>query len=161
MTLSLAVKAESKKLTSAESAYISSSCTPIMNKINQLHVSDALMRVNRGQLYETTLTKLMISFDKRLQNNNVDSSVTSQITSSFSSQLDTFRKDYISYEEQLSSTIKVGCSSDPQSFVDNLEKSRQLRAIVYADVQKLNMYIDNYIAAFVQIKSSILGQGTN
>jgi hypothetical protein len=160
-TINFVAHAESKKLSATESAYLTSSCTPIINKLNQLHVSDALMRVNRGQLYETILNKIMVSFDRRLQNNSLDASAISQITSSFSTQLDTFRKDYISYEEQISNTIKVGCTNDAQAFVDNLDKSRQLRIKVYSDVQNLNLYIDNYSSAFTVIKSNILGQGVN
>lgn len=155
------VHAQSKKLTNEESAYLVASCTPIINKLNQLHVSDALMRVNRGQLYETILTKLMNSFDKRLQNNSLDASSLTTVTATFSSQLDTFRKDYIAYEEQLSSTIKISCTSDPQAFVDSLDTSRQYRMKVYEDVQKLNSSIDDYYRAFSNIKTSILGQGVN
>jgi hypothetical protein len=153
--------AETKKMSSSESSFVVSNCSSIINKVNQLHVSDALMRVNRGQLYETTLTKLMTSFDKRLQNNNIDSTVTSQITSTFSTQLDQFRRDYILYEEQISNAIKLGCTNDTQSFVDSLDKARQLRAVVYLDVQSLNSTIDTYIVSFKSVKQSLLEKGIN
>lgn len=155
---SSAVFAENSMLNSAQSSTIIANCTPIKNRLDQLHVNDALLRVNRGQLYETILSKLIVQFNKRAQSNNFDTSELQLTAEKISVQLENFRKDYIIYEQQLDETIKVGCSNGAQSFVNNIELSREYRKRVYEDIKLLNNTIDEYSMNFINIKQTILGK---
>lgn len=136
--------AQSTALTSDQVEHIRSNCTSIKNTLNQLHVSDALLRVNRGQMYESMASKLMDSFNSRLNNNRLDAKATSAVTVSYRNALATFRTDYIAYEEKLASALKVDCVNQPELLYTTTEQARVLRAKVHEDVLKLHRYIDDY-----------------
>ena len=140
-------QAQSAPLTADQIEHIRSNCTTIKSTLNQLHASDALLRVNRGQVYESMASKLMDPFNSRLSNNRLDAKATSVVTNSYRSALDTFRSDYKSYEEKLSSAIRIDCTSEPESFYTNIEQARVLRSKVHDDVIKLHRSIDDYRTA--------------
>lgn len=123
---------------------ISNNCLSIKNNLHQLQTSDALLRVNRGQIYETIATKLMDRFNSRLTNNGLDALGTIAVTSSYRKALESFRSDYISYERQLSAAIKIDCTKEPKEFSTAIEDARTKRAKVHADVVRLNQYVDDY-----------------
>jgi hypothetical protein len=128
-------------------ARIQANCLSIKGSLNQLHASDALLRVNRGQIYESIGTKLMNSFNARLSNNGLDNKGLVTVSGDYQTALTTFRTDYQSYEQQLSTTIKIDCSKDPSGFHNALELSRTKRSTVHEDVIKMNQYIDDYRSA--------------
>jgi len=139
--------AQSTSLTTEQIDNIRSNCTSIKSTLNQLHASDALLRVNRGQVYESMASKLMDSFNSRLGNNRLDAKATSAVTSSYRTALDSFRNDYKAYEEKLSSAIRINCLNEPESFYNTIEQARENRAKVHDDVMKLHRYIDDYRSA--------------
>jgi len=123
---------------------IHSNCVPAKNTLSQLHASDALLRVNRGQIYESMSTKLMERFNKRLANNGFSNTNLVNITKSYGQMLDNFRSDYKSYEEQLVLAIEINCSNQPVSFYDAVALARTKRNQVNADVLELSNYINQY-----------------
>lgn len=126
---------------------IRTNCVTIKNTLNQLKVSDALLRVNRGQIYESMSSKLMDNFNARVSNNNLDNRGLVAVSSGYDSALNNFRSDYQAYERQLSSAIRIDCSQDPDAFHFAIENTRALRQEVNDDVQRLHEYIDDYRAA--------------
>jgi hypothetical protein len=134
-------------LTSDQTALIQANCGSIKGSLNQLHASDALLRVNRGQIYESVGTKLMDSFNSRLSNNGLDNKGLVSVANEYQAALTTFRTDYQAYEQQLSATIKVDCTKNPTAFNDALESARTKRSTVHDDVTHLNQYIDDYRSA--------------
>ena len=139
--------AQSSSLTAEQAEHIKSNCTSIKSTLNQLHASDALLRVNRGQVYESMASKLMDPFNSRLSNNRLDAKATSAVTSSYRSALDSFRNDYKAYEEKLSSAIRIDCTNQPELFYATIEQARENRSKVHDDVIKLHRYIDDYRTA--------------
>ncbi len=139
--------AQSTALTSEQAEHIRSNCVSIKSTLNQLHASDALLRVNRGQVYESMASKLMDPFNSRLSSNRLDAKATSVVTGSYRGALDSFRTNYKSYEEKLSSAIRVDCSKDPELFYNTIEQARVLRTKVHDDVLRLHRYIDDYRSA--------------
>lgn len=136
--------AGAEDLTPEQTALIKANCTSIKNSLNQLHASDALLRVNRGQVYESMNANLMSTFNDRLASNKLDNKAMTTVTSSYTTQLNTFRADYIAYEQKLSSVIKIDCSSQPNTFHTALMEARTLRGKVHSDVTKLHALIDDY-----------------
>lgn len=126
---------------------ISDSCLLTKNTLTQLHSSDALLRVNRGQIYESMYTKLMSRFNSRLLNNKLDGSELVVASKEYRATLDAFRADYIAYEEQLSKAIKVDCLKQPDKFYDAVVQARIKRETVHSDVIQLNQQIDDYRVA--------------
>jgi len=136
--------ASAADLTDEQLARISANCLTIKSSLNQLHASDALLRVNRGQIYESMGTKLMDSFNSRLGSNSLDNKGLTAVTDSYQTALTTFRNDYRTYEQQLAATIRIDCSTQPASFHDSLENARTKREKVHTDVLRLHQYIDDY-----------------
>ncbi len=134
-------------LTDEQLKKISANCVSIKNTLNQLHASDALLRVNRGQIYEAMATKLMDRFNGRLSSNKLDATGTTAVTTSYRSALDTFRVDYQSYERQMSAAIRIDCDKKPAEFHAAIEDARTKREKVHTDVLRLHQYIDDYRSA--------------
>jgi len=126
---------------------ISNNCLSIKNTLEQLHASDALLRVNRGQIYEAMATKLMDRFNGRLGSNSLDTTGVSLVTSSYRMALTTFRTDYQLYERQLSAALKIDCDKQPAEFHNAIEEARTKRNKVHSDVVALHQYIDDYRSA--------------
>ncbi len=140
----LRASAEGVSMTDQQIELIRSSCLSTKSTLNQLHVSDALLRVNRGQIYESMSTKLMERFNSRTSNNRYNNSELVAATASYGQALDKFRLDYIDYEQQLSLAINADCSNQPVVFYDAVASARNKRNQVHADVSQLNQYIDQY-----------------
>jgi hypothetical protein len=134
--------------TDAQIARIKSNCVSAKNTLDRVHANDALLRFNRGQIYESMTTKLMSRFNSRATSNNLDAKSLITITNSYGSALTTFRNDYQSYEEQLSAAIAINCTKEPIAFYDAVAKARTKRTQVHTDVVILNQYIDDYSVAF-------------
>ena len=131
-------------LTPDQQQHIVSNCVSIKNGLSQLHASDALLRVNRGQIYESMGTKLMDRFNDRLSSNSLDNKAMVTVTDTYRTQLNAFRSDYISYEQKLSSALSIDCTTKPTEFYNTVEDARTLRNTVHSDVIKLHQSIDDY-----------------
>lgn len=137
-------KASAEDLTPEQTAQIKANCVSIKNSLSQLHATDALLRVNRGQTYEAVASKLMDPFNNRLANNQLDNRAMTAVTSDYRETLDTFRSDYIAYEQKLSATLRIDCAVKPNSFHASLLEARALRTKVHTDVMRLHQLLDDY-----------------
>ena len=156
MTL-LHVAAQSATMTSQQIELIRSNCVSTKNTLSQLHASDALLRVNRGQIYESMSTKLMERFNIRIANNGYSNISLVAITKSYGQMLDNFRLDYKSYEEQLVLALDINCSNQPVAFYDAVALARTKRDQVHADVIELGRYIDQYQSGVNQFENDYKG----
>ncbi len=150
------VSAQGTTMTNQQIDLISSNCTMAKNTLNQLHVSDALLRVNMGQKYESMLTKLMTKFNKRLSNNKFDNNSLNYAISSYSSSLDTFRSDYKTYEEHLNKAVNTECEKQSALFYVAVALARTDRIRVHDDIVKMNQYIDQYQLAVNQFEQDYI-----
>lgn len=137
-------QSSANNLTSEQRAKVVASCVVVKNTLEQLHASDALLRVNRGQVYESMASNLMEPFNARLASNRLDTAATTTVTQQYRANLNAFRTDYIAYEQQLSGALKIDCTSRPDDFYLAVVTARSLRAVVHNDVQKLYRSIDDY-----------------
>lgn len=144
LLVSMNNNASAESLTSEQREHIEANCVGIKSSLNQLHVADALLRVNRGQLYETMASKLMDKFNGRLSLNHLDNQAMTTVSGNYYAALSTFRSDYIAYENKLSSAIAIDCTQQPDAFYEATEQARQLRFTVHSDVEKLHTIIDDY-----------------
>ena len=131
-------------LSSDQMRRISANCLSIKGSLNQLHASDALLRVNRGQIYESIGSKLMGNFNTRLGNNSLDNKGLVVVSNQYQTALTAFRNDYQSYEKQLSEVIKIDCTKDQTGFHNALQDARKKRISVHDDILHLNQYINDY-----------------
>lgn len=134
----------STPLTDEQRSKIVANCVVIKSSLEQLHASDALLRVNRGQVYESLANNLMEPFNSRLDGNDLDNAAMTTVTAQYRTALTTFRTDYIAYEQKLAEAIKVDCANRPDQFHQAVQAARILRATVHEDVQKLHRSVDDY-----------------
>lgn len=153
------IHAQSAPMTDAQIARIRLNCVSAKNTIAQLHASDALLRVNRGQIYESMTTKLMARFNDRASSNHYDISGLTLAIQNYNAMLTSFRTDYQVYEEQLSSVLNIDCTKEPVAFYDAVSLARTQRSQVHIDITRLNQYIDDYDTVLnVFINSEVTGK---
>jgi hypothetical protein len=145
------VSADGSIMTDAQVTRIQANCVSAKTTLNQIHASDALLRVNRGQIYEFMTTKLMSPFNVRAKSNNLDTTDLVTTTNNYNTALTTFINDYKNYEEQLSTTLQIDCTKQPVAFYDSVTSARDKRSTVHGDVVALHQYIDSYSTAFDSI----------
>lgn len=143
----MSTSAKADDLTPEQTQHIKANCVAIKGSLNQLHVSDALLRVNRGQVYESLGSRLMDSFNDRLSGNQLDNRAMTTVTNSYRNALLAFRTDYIAYEQKLSEAIRIDCVAQPNTFHTTIEEARKLRTVVHEDVLKIHRSIDDYRGA--------------
>jgi len=152
------VSAQTTALTESQVNSIKANCTPAKNILSQLHANDALLRVNRGQIYDSMSSKLMTRFNNRASGGGFNTLYLSQAMSAYASALGDFRLSYRAYEEKLSKTISIDCSQDPTGFYQSLMDARYNRTALHTSVIKLNQKMDDYGSAVDDFKSSFFGE---
>lgn len=138
--------AQTPPMTEEQISRIRNNCINAKNTLNQLHASDALLRVNRGQLYLSMSTKLMTVFNSRVESNRYSAKDLIAATNNYGTALTTFQSDYKIYEQEMSKALRIDCSKEPVAFYDSVAAARTMRAQVHADVIRLHTYIDEYRA---------------
>ena len=151
-----AVYAQSDGLMTEEHiARIRSNCIEAQSTLTQLHTSDALLRVNRGQLYESISAKLMTPFNSRATLNRLDVTKIVSVTASYERELMAFRANYKLYEEAISQALKINCTNQPVAFYDNVNDARIKRAVVHDNTTNLKNIIQKYKDEFEVIAKTI------
>jgi len=139
-----AAKAQSVPMTEVHIQRIRSNCIDAQSTLNQLHKSDGLLRVNRGQLYESISTKLMAPLNSRITLNKLDGATLVSVTATYENQLEDFRLKYQSYEEAMSRTLKLNCQNQPVAFYDSVGETREKRKLVHDSTVVLQTTIQKY-----------------
>lgn len=148
------VYAQESPMTEAHIQRIKASCVQAKVTLYQLHASDGLLRVNRGQLFESISTKLMAPFNSRVAINQLDSGKLVSITSVYGKELDGFRTDYQQYEEALSRVLQIDCTKQPVAFYDGVADARAKREAVHVRAQALQKATREYHEAFEAFAST-------
>jgi hypothetical protein len=144
--------------TDSQLVQIRTRCNEIQATLSRVHANDALVRVNRGQLYERLSTKLAVPLNSRIALNRLDGSSLLSVMSRYDVHLNEFRVLYQSYEEQLSNTMRTNCVNQPAKFYESLESARMKRQAVRESTQRLNADIADYKQAFTEFASSYRGE---
>jgi len=139
-----AVNAQTAVLSEKQVELIRKNCQSAKSTLSQLHASDALLRVNRGQVYESLSTRLIEPFNSRLGNNGLDNKATNTVAMNYRTALDAFRSNYRLYEQELSAALKIDCHQSPVAFHESVERARERRKQVNNSVIRLHRVIDDY-----------------
>jgi hypothetical protein len=150
------VRAQDAPMTDAHIARIRSNCVEAQTQLTQLHATDALLRVNRGQLYEQISTKLMSPLNSRIALNKLDGASLVTITASYDQQLMTFRTLYQQYEEAISALLRMNCVNQPVAFYDGVADARSKRAKVHDSTVVLQQSILAYGNEFAAFREQFL-----
>jgi hypothetical protein len=131
-------------MTEAHITRIRNNCVEAQSALNQLHASDALLRVNRGQLYESISVKLMAPFNGRIALNRLDGAQLVSTATDYERELIDFRIKYQQYEEAMSKTLQINCINEPVAFYDSVNDTRTKRQKVHTATALLHATIGNY-----------------
>lgn len=151
------VRAEIAPMTEAHIARIRASCVEAQSTLTQLHASDALLRVNRGQQYESISTKLMAPLNSRIALNRLDGVTLVSVAAKYEGQLADFRSRYQQYEEAMSRTLKINCTNQPVAFYDSVSDARTKREKVHAATTVLHQTVRDYKNEFETFARQIEG----
>ena len=142
------VMAQTTTMTEAHIERIKANCIDAQASLTQLHTSDALLWVNRGRMYETIATKLMVPFNSRVTSDQLDGKSLIEIYTTYEKHLAEFRSNYQSYEQSMSETLRINCQNQPVSFYDKVNATSELRKRVHTSVVALHKAINDYKVAF-------------
>lgn len=147
--LGVTVRAQQvETMTDAHIERIRSNCVDAQSILFQLHASDAGLRVNRGQIYESVSTKLMAPLNSRLVLNRLDSVELVSIAAKYQQQLQEFRSLYQEYEESMSEVLDMNCTEQPVAFYDKIAETREKRQLTHESTVTLHKTIVEYGDAF-------------
>lgn len=136
---------------------LTSRCDEIHGSLRRLHTSDALLRVNVGQTYNSISARLMARLNSRLALNRIDSRELVEISGNFDQQRSEFSSNYNEYESSLSSLIKIDCKSKPAEFYAQLITTRDLRLRLAETVKSMNASISDYRTAVEKVRTELSG----
>jgi hypothetical protein len=144
-----------KTLGEEQAGLISTNCSSIKLQLKRIQKDDARNRVHLGAQYESISTNLMMNLNLRLVKNNMASAEIAEQQTTFMSERDRFKNDYIGYSQELEALINIDCKSEPQKFYDKLKKTRRKREDIDASIKRLNEILGRHHNAVNQLKESL------
>ena len=151
----LIARAQDQPMTESHIARIRANCVEAQSTLTQLHATDALLRVNRGQLYEAISTKLMAPFNSRVALNQLDGANLVSIAATYERQLTEFRTNYQQYEEVMSGLLKINCVNQPVAFYDSVADARGKRQKVHDSTLQLQQSVQDYKTEFDAFRAKV------
>lgn len=137
-----------QSLSAAHIERIQMNCGEAQTALSQLHASDGLLRVNRGQLYDSMSNKLMGPLNSRIALSRLDGVELVRITTDYQTQLSSFRQNYQTYEESMTDLLRIDCVERPVAFYDSVTDTRDKRQATHDSAMQLHETIEAYKSAF-------------
>ncbi len=126
-------------------------CQQVKTRLKQVKLSDAVTRVNYGQVYESLSVNVMAPTNLRLVANNLKPVELLTITDKYQKQVVQFRQHYLDYEEKISQVLDISCSPQPRQLIASLPELRQLRQQLNADTKILQQLAMDYQTKFKEL----------
>lgn len=127
---------------------IRQSCVTSQTALNQLHVSDKLLRINRGTLYENISTKLMAPLNSRITLDRLGGLKLTATTLEYDRQIDAFRASYKIYEDSMTQTLRIDCADQPVEFYESIQSTREKRQALHDATRTLTTLLNAYKTEF-------------
>ncbi len=157
VTFSSTSFAQPADLTSEKRVIVVQTCVSAQTVMQKIQHNDAATRVNRGQAYETLISRLMTPLNTRSTSNGYNSSATllTDTTKRYQQSLDNFKDHYKSYDNAISSALKTKCKDKPEVFYGFIEDARRERQNVANDIAALNGLINEYRVNVLKLRSEV------
>lgn len=126
-------------------------CQQVKTRLKQIKLSDAVTRVNYGQVYESLSVNVMTPTNLRLVANNLKPVELLTITDNYQKQFAQFRQNYVNYEEKLSQSLELSCDQNPTQLIGSLPELRQLRQKLNANTKTLRQLAGDYQIKFKEL----------
>ena len=123
--------------------------------MQRIQKDDARNRIHLGAQYESIATKLMLNLNLRLVKNNLADADIAEQQTTFASERERFKKDYIGYSQEFENLLKINCKTNPADFYYQLEIVRAKRNDVYYSMGRLREIITNHRESVVNLRESL------
>jgi hypothetical protein len=123
---------------------IRQNCVNAKTTLDRLHVSDALLRYDRGKLYEQISTKLMAPLNSRIAINRLEGLKLTALSLEYDNTLDDFRASYQQYDEAMTQALAIDCASKPAEFYESVANTREKRQKLHSHTLSLNNLLQSY-----------------
>lgn len=144
-----------RALSDEQKGLISTNCSSIKLQLKRLQKDDARKRVHLGAQYESISTNLMMNLNLRLVKNNMANAEIAEQQTTFISERERFKKDYIGYSQELEKLIDIDCKSDPQKFYTQLQKTRRKREDIDASIKRLDEILGKHRQSLLDLKEGL------
>jgi len=135
--------------------YAVQNCASIKISLTQLQRSDSDMRAYLGNIFETTANNFIIPLNLRLVRNNINQPDLISEQSDYVAAKAQFSSAYIRYARSLEDLIKLNCRTNPDRFLTQLDKTRENRAAVREQVERLQDMIRSHTERVESLKGEL------
>lgn len=146
---------EHRDLSDEEIGAISQNCSSIKIRLQRIQKDDAKNRVYLGSQYETIATKLMLNLNLRLVKNGMANALLAEQQTTFMSERDRFKNDFIGYSQELETLLNMNCKDEPQKFYKQLEIVRDKRADINASMKRMKDIISLHHQTIVELEEEL------
>ncbi len=144
-----------RELSEEEVGIVSQNCSSIKVRLQRVQKDDARNRVFLGSQYETIASKLMLNLNLRLVKNGMASASLAEQQTTFMSERDRFKNDFIGYSQEFENLLNMNCKDEPEKFYRQLELVRAKRADVDASMQRLKSIISLHYESVTDLRNNL------
>ncbi len=144
-----------REISDSEIGIISQNCSSIKIHLQRIQKEDAKNRVSLGSRYETIATNLMLNLNLRLVKNGIANAYLAEQQTTFTSERNRFKDDFIGYSQELENLLNIDCKSEPLKFYRQLELTRAKREDVNLSMQRLNGILVSHRESILDLRSSL------
>lgn len=147
--------AENESISNQVLSDISQNCSSIKLQLERTQKEDSRLRVNLGTQYETISTNMMQNLNLRLVRNNLANAELSIQQTSFFSERERFKADFIGYSQEMDKLMDLDCRAKPDKFYEQLKLARQKRKDVYDSTYRLKELVQKHYNAVNAYKDEL------
>ncbi len=127
-------------------------CSAIKIQVDKTKLNDSLVRVNYGQMYESTIIKLMVPVNTRLIANRYNkTSALVEKSDLFEQKVELFKRQYQTYQEEIDQLSQMDCQKSTAKYYQQLVLVRQSRAKLKQSVAELEKLLVDYKSKYQEI----------
>lgn len=147
--------AKTPEISEERRGLISQNCGTLRQSLKLLQRSDSRARAYFGSVYETISSKYLTPLNLRLVKNNLSSNNLLSLQTSLASLRSDFSTDFIAYSKSLEELIALDCRLEPDEFYQKLEETREKRAVVASDMDKINKLLTSLVSETKALKEKL------
>ena len=154
LSFSIPVNAEESEVSQTKLENIETNCHSIKTTLSRVKNTDKNSRLSLGRFYDLIENNFITPLNVRLVKNNSMDSKLMLSQNSFIEARSYFNHAYIAYSQELENLISTDCNSNPKSFYQKLEKTREKRKIVADSISEMKKLISEHIYLVENLKNS-------
>ena len=130
-------------------------CAKIKESLVNLQHADARARGYLGRYYETILNNFIVPLNMRLVENNISDADLVANQGDYKAQLQSFRDDFITYQQGLEELVSINCEEEPAKFIEKLGDTRTKQQTVVNDVTAIRRTITKQVEYVKKLKERL------